>query len=188
MWNPWSIIGQQVNAVLMGEVYCVIQCPRNHRWYISGELEVYLNRYGKYGWNVKHDACMWNLWWIRGQHVNAVLTVVIDNVIKFHGNHMWYVSGELVVYLNRYDNYRWSVSHYTCMWNPWWITGQHVNAVLMVEFDYVIKCSGNHMWCILSELKVCLDRYGSYGWNVVMTLVCGIHGRLWDNMWMLYWQ
>jgi len=41
------------------------------------------------------------------KHVNAVLTVVIDNVIKFHGKPYVICFGvNWVVYLNRYDNYR----------------------------------------------------------------------------------
>jgi len=66
--------GQQVNAVLMGEVYLCNPVPRNHLGDTFRVIGGLLNNYGKYGWNVKHEPCMWNLWWIRDNMLNAVLT------------------------------------------------------------------------------------------------------------------
>jgi len=41
--------------------------------------------------------------------------------------------------------------------------GTTFNAVLMVVIDYVSKVLSNHMWYITDQLKVYLNRYGSYG-------------------------
>jgi len=154
MWNHASIMGQQSeNGCIDGRrSIVVIQCPRNHRWYISGWIGGliwirYLAKYGVECWNI--DACMWksvvdrdNMWML---------------LPKWEFFYKWYSSMENQLWLcfgwnlarsisNRYDNYRWSVSHILRMWNPWWIYGDSMwHAVLMVEFDYVIQnAQGTH--------------------------------------------
>jgi len=129
--------------------------------------------------NVRYDHS-YGIMVIMGQHVSAVFynSVVLRNHCS--GNHMWYVS---VNWRSIWIDMAVMVkcSHGTRMWNIWSIMGQHVNVGVMVVIDYVSKVLSNHIVIHYGSIEGLFDRYGSYGWNVVMALACGIWVQLMDT-------
>jgi len=136
MWNPWSIMDNKWMLYWWRGLLCNPVPQKTigdtFRW-----IEVYLNNMANMGWmwnmmlHVESGGLGDNMWMLYWQWW--------WNVIKFHETYV-ICSGELVVYLNR------MTLQVKC--KPLYCSGIHgelwtaCEAVLMVEFDYVIKCSG----------------------------------------------